>query len=58
MVIKRYWGEGVEGRGCSKDYRGGWGGGGEVGCWSRIKYEISRMEHVEHNTDISHNVRN
>ena len=43
---------------------GGWGRGyggvkgGGVGAWIRIKYEIERMECVEHNTTIGHNVMN
>ena len=34
--------------------RRGDGGGG----WSGIKYDITRMERVEHNTTIGHNIMN
>ena len=56
--------------GCRRDDVGGeieevgWGRGGvggrgyEGGGWSRIKYYIARMEYVEHNTTIEHNVMN
>ena len=43
---------------------GGWwigylgGRGVEEGVWSGIKYEIEKMERVEHNTTIEHNVMN
>ena len=43
---------------------GGWGrgyGGGRgcgIGGWSRIKYEVARIERVEHNTTIVHNIMN
>ena len=32
--------------------------GDEGGGWIRIKYEILRMKHVEHNTTIGNNVMN
>ena len=42
--------------GCARGYGGG--RGGEGGGCIRIKYEISRMERVGHNTTIGHNVVN
>ena len=39
--------------------REGWRRNGYLGgVWSIIKYEITRMERVEHNTTTGHNVMN
>ena len=46
--------EGTDGGGMG----GGGGKGGGGGGWSRIKDKLARMERVEHNTTIGHNVMN